>query len=255
MSEPISKRWTFEELKIAFGKIHARNEEIIKLAAILSRTPSSVSMKLANFASLDPAIRDSGRAGLANASALDKRVWDEFHENWESLSVESYETFQRLSTVSIDNQADLTQAKLQSFELDDFSGETKQVITQQRVKQYIFRKSVLSSYHERCCISGIDEPKFLIASHIIPWGIDKKNRLNPSNGLCLSVLHDRAFDKGFITVNSDFTLEVSTAMNKSRNDFLQRNIVAYQSKRIELPERFIPDSAFLAWHKANVFLC
>lgn len=47
-------------------------------------------------------------------------------------------------------------------------------------------------------MSGLAEPRLLIASHIVPWSKDKTNRLNPSNGLCLSAIHDRAFDQGFI---------------------------------------------------------
>jgi hypothetical protein len=39
-----------------------------------------------------------------------------------------------------------------------------------------------------------------VASHIVPWAEDRRNRLNPHNGLCLSAPHDRAFDQGLITI-------------------------------------------------------
>lgn len=60
-----SNKWTREELilafnlycKISFGKIHIHNPEIINLSKILDRTPSAVSWKLANFASLDPSLK------------------------------------------------------------------------------------------------------------------------------------------------------------------------------------------------------
>ena len=48
--------------------------------------------------------------------------------------------------------------------------------------------------------------KLVITSHIVPWCEDSQNRLNPQNGLCLSALHDRAFDQGLITVLPDFLL-------------------------------------------------
>jgi hypothetical protein len=91
-----SGRWTKEQLKLAFhlycqlpfGRLHSRNPEIIQLATLIGRTPSAVAMKLVNFASLDPAIVNSGRSGLGNASALDKEVWEEFHADWEKLAVE-----------------------------------------------------------------------------------------------------------------------------------------------------------------------
>ncbi|MHB1495004.1 MAG: HNH endonuclease [Acidithiobacillus sp.] len=49
----------------------------------------------------------------------------------------------------------------------------------------------------------------LIASHINPWQVDAKNRLNPRNGCCLSMLHDKAFDAGIITIAEDMTVLVS----------------------------------------------
>ncbi len=58
-------------------------------------------------------------------------------------------------------------------------------------------------------MSGLSDARLLIASHIVPWSQDKQNRLNPSNGLCLSAIHDRAFDKGLITLTDDFKIVIS----------------------------------------------
>jgi len=55
----------------------------------------------------------------------------------------------------------------------------------------------------------LSEPKLLIASHIVPWRHDEKNRLNPSNGLSLSMLHDKAFDIEIIAINDNMTARVS----------------------------------------------
>ena len=74
-------KWTEDELRLAlalycqlpFGKMHSRNKEIVKLAEKIGRTPSAVAMKLVNFASLDPEIVNSGRAGLGNASSMDRQ--------------------------------------------------------------------------------------------------------------------------------------------------------------------------------------
>ncbi|MXX40146.1 MAG: HNH endonuclease, partial [Gemmatimonadetes bacterium] len=83
------------------------------------------------------------------------------------------------------------------------------VQTKTRIGQNFFRKAVLSAYNYRCCITGLSIPKLLVASHIVPWHIDSANRLNPRNGLALSVLHDKAFDLGMITINEDMTVRVS----------------------------------------------
>ena len=61
--------------QLPYGRLHARTPEIIALAARLGRTPSSVAMKLVNFASLDPIQQQRGRVGLKGASAGDRAMW------------------------------------------------------------------------------------------------------------------------------------------------------------------------------------
>ncbi len=75
---------------------------------------------------------------------------------------------------------------------DIAEGKTTTAIVQVRVNQARFRRAILASYNATCCMSGLRVPKLLVASHIVPWSIDTQNRLNPSNGLCLSALHDHA---------------------------------------------------------------
>lgn len=201
-----SGRWTKEQLKLAFhlycqlpfGKLHKGNKEITALAELIGRTPSAVAMKLVNFASLDPVIVNSGRAGPGNASSLGKEVWDEFHADWEGLAAECARLAQQLAVAQGKKTSPLLDADEQET-LEDYTGETRKVMTEQRIKQHFFRRAVVSSYRGRCCMSGVAEPVLLLASHIVPWSRDKANRLNPSNGLCLSAIHDRAFDRGLIS--------------------------------------------------------
>ncbi len=253
-----SNRWTKEQVKLAFhlycqlpfGKIDSRNKEIIALAKAIQRTPSAVAMKMLNLASLDPAITSTGRVALGNASALDHEVWDEFHANWEGLALESQLLMQQLGQqapqhVDVENDPLIP---------EDFIGETRKVITEQRIKQHFFRRAVLSSYRGRCCMSGLSEPKMLIASHIVPWSKDKANRLNPSNGLCLSAIHDRAFDKGLITLNDNLTIVISEQIKRRDDAFMKEIFLPLIDKKIELPEKFLPDAAFLAWHRNTLFV-
>ena len=72
-----------------------------------------------------------------------------------------------------------------------------------RVNQNVFRQIVVANYSGKCAISGIDMPELLFASHIIPWSKNEEERLNPENGICLSALYDKAFDKGLIAVNEN----------------------------------------------------
>lgn len=257
-----SGRWTKDQLKLAFhlycqlpfGKLHNRNPEIVRLAQLIGRTPSAVAMKLVNFASLDPAITDTGRAGLGNVGALDREVWDEFNADWEKLAVECQTLLDKIyveqPTIPPIEQCD----PLDLYDLQDFTGETRQVVTEQRIKQSFFRRAILSSYQGRCCMSGLSEPKLLVASHIVPWKKDKANRLNPRNGLCLSALHDKAFDHGFITLTNELEIVVSETLHRRNDVFLKQVLLPLEGKVITLPERFLPEVDFISRHREEVFL-
>ncbi|MHB1092742.1 DNA (cytosine-5-)-methyltransferase [Thiobacillus sp.] len=254
-----SNRWTKEQLKLAFnlycqlpfGKLHSRNAEIIELAALIDRTPSAVAMKLVNFASLDPAITSTGRSGLGNASSLDRKVWDEFHADWEQLAVECALLSQQL----LEGRSGLVSATEpdDSFDLNDYSGETKRVLSEQRIKQSFFRRAVLASYRGRCCMSGLSDSRLLVASHIVPWSKDKANRLNPSNGLCLSAIHDRAFDKGLITLTDELRVILSGALRNSADQFAIDVFSCLDGEKIQAPERFTPNLDFIKRHRNEIF--
>lgn len=111
----------------------------------------------------------------------------------------------------------------------------------------------MSSYNYRCCVSGLSNQKLLVASHIIPWGKDEKNRLNPKNGLCLSALHDRAFDRGIITIEENMTIRVFQSEANKEDPFFASAILAYDKKPIALPEKFYPGKEFLSYHRRNTF--
>jgi DNA (cytosine-5)-methyltransferase 1 len=256
-----SGRWTKEQLRLAFhlycqlpfGKLHSGNPEIIELATLIGRTPSAVAMKLVNFASLDPAITSTGRKGLGNASALDREVWDEFHTDWESLATECALLNQQLrARCGISDAATLDESEQEGF--DDFTGEMRQIVTTQRIKQHFFRRAVLSSYQGRCCMSGLADTRLLIASHIVPWSKDKANRLNPRNGLCLSAIHDKAFDKGLITLSDDFRVLVSDELRRSNDIFVKEVFLPLSGRVIDLPERFSPSTEFIARHRKEEFV-
>lgn len=254
-----SGRWTKDQTKLAFhlycqlpfGKLHHGNPEVIELARLIGRTPSAAAMKLVNFASLDPAITGTGRRGLSNVSALDREVWEEFNADWEGLAVEC----QRLR-VALAGQAETTipsDVDTELFALNDYTGETKRAFVEQRIKQSFFRRAVLSSYRGRCCMSGLAEPRLLLASHIVPWSKDKPNRLNPRNGLCLSAIHDKAFDKGLIALTDDLKVLVSRELKQRDEPFINQVFLPLEGRSIESPERFSPSPEFVARHRTEWF--
>jgi putative restriction endonuclease len=117
--------------------------------------------------------------------------------------------------------------------------------------QAIFAKEVKGNYLNRCCITGINTKRLLIASHIIPWSEDSNNRLNPANGLCLSPLFDKAFDLGLITINPEKKIIISKSIQKDKylNDYFNH----FEGNKIFSSVAIPPKPEFLKWHNEHVF--
>ena len=249
-------RWTRQQLLLAFAlycrvpfsRLHARNPEIMRFSNAIGRTPSALAMKLVNIASLDPEIITTGRSGLRNASANDREMWDEMQNDWEKFAVESDRAMSEI-VVPTKHLDDV----IQGDNIDDRVGENGAVQTTVRVGQDFFRAAVLSAYNEQCCITGLSVPKLLVASHIIPWRVDKPNRVNPRNGLLLSALHDKAFDIGLITIDDHMTVRVSRKHAVRNDRFFSSSLKEYDGQPIYLPTKFRPAGEFLAYHREHVF--
>ena len=257
---PPGTQWTRYELlaalhlycRLPFGSIHSDNPEVIRYADAIGRSPSSLAMRLANIASIDPVITSSGRKGLRGGVSRDLRaMWDYMNGDWYEFVTEALQALDELGIAPESGNA----STQDEGDVSDRSGEDYVVQTTARRGQNFFRSSVLSAYNRRCCITGLSIPWLLVASHIIPWRIDVHNRLNPKNGLLLSVLHDHAFDKGMITISGDYKLIVSPlALSDFADDaFFSSSVVAYQGEPIHLPEKFSPDREFLAYHREHIF--
>jgi len=266
------KLWNRDELiiamnlycKLPFGQLQQKTPIIIAIAEKLGRTPSSLAMKLVNLASLDPVHQARGVKGLSGASKADKQIWDEFTANWELLGTESEERFQELVGLDFSDLNQLLSSEKSKdskitaikYPPNRIIDETEtQVVTKIRVGQNFFRQIILSSYGNRCCITGNPIPQLLIASHIIPWHKNKEHRLNPQNGLCLSRTHDAAFDQGLITFDENYKLVLSSYLqNFLPEETLEHNFIVYDRSKLRLPEKFQPEPEFLRFHREEIFL-
>lgn len=181
---------------------------------------------------------------------MEEDVWEEFNGDWEKLAYESELLIAEFSNKSIEESS--------GIDLKDNDiplGKDKSTIVKQRVNQNFFRSTILSSYNSKCCITGLTIKDFLIASHIVPWSKNKENRLNPRNGLCLNSIHDKAFDRGFLTITPEYKILLSTyfedyKMEKPVVEFFYN----YNQKKILLPDRFLPSREFLDFHYNEIFL-
>jgi len=251
------QNWARDELVVAFnlycrmpfGQIRHQNPVIVKLAESIGRTPSALSMKMGNFARLDPAHQSRNVGGLSHGGKADGEVWDEFHSNWEALALESQLALQRLDSGAYAEE-ELEPPTLAG----DTPSETRRLVRVRLVQQF-FRQSVLSSYDNACTICELRLRNMLNASHIIPWSVDAARRADPRNGLSLCAFHDRAFDRGLITIDEHLRVTVSQqAKIEDPPKFHHVGLLEIENRPIRLPERFHPDADALAYHRENIFL-
>lgn len=240
-------KWTRDETilafdlycRIPFGKIHHSNADIINLAELIGRTPSAVALKMQNLAHHDPAHRKRNVIAMAHGSKLDGEIFNEFSHDWDELAYQAQKIKAQLKNVNIEEIIDIEE--LESIP----AGEYREQMIKTRVGQYFFRMAVLSSYGNRCCITGLSDMRLLIASHIKPWAESdaKTEKTNPSNGLCLNSMHDKAFDKGLITIGQDYRIIISKALKDVWMDQRTREwLMSYENERIMLPDKFLPES-------------
>lgn len=248
-----NNNWTKEEhilafnfyCKIPFTKINANYPQVKELALILGRSNNSVAMKLANFARLDPVLKARNIPGLTQGAKGEETVWNEFHNNWNDLAYESEQILARYKKVAIESE-------LENIPID-IEGKERSAVVKQRVNQNFFRRMVLASYNEKCCITNSNTLEFLTACHIKPWNIDIKNRINPQNGLCMNILYHSAFDQGLFTITENYKVLLSEKLYKRKDPLIEKLFVEYNDKDIFLPQKFLPDKEFLKYHNDNIF--
>lgn len=252
----IPKRtWSRKELVITlslyfqlpFGRLNHTTPEVKELAKLIGRTANSVAMRLSNFAACDPYILNSGRTGLPGGLSVCSPIWCEYAQDKERL-------FYEAEQIRADYMHQSIECKLRLNE-SDYSGKDRIAIIKQRVNQDIFRTMILNNYNARCAISGLDIQSLLTASHIIPWADNVEERLNPENGICLSPLYDKAFDKGLITIQPDYEIILSRELKEhSHEDFYKQSFQIIEHKKILLPDEHRPRPDFLQYHYDNIFL-
>ena len=251
------KNWTRYELivafnlycRIPFGRIHKSNPDIIRISKKIKRTPSALAMKMVNFASLDPVHQNRDVKVLQHVSKQDKQICNEFHKDWESLAFESQRVLGRL-------MGEIGEEYIREIVLRDSDIPTEaQRTTRVRLVQWFFREAVLSSYNFSCTVCKLNLPAMLNASHIVPWSVDESRRADPSNGLTFCVFHDRAFDRGLMTIDKNFRVVLSKEVKVMDAPKLHRvGFLEIEGQSIILPDKFRPDQVALAYHRDKVFL-
>lgn len=122
-------------------------------------------------------------------------------------------------------------------------------LVMQRVGQQLFRAALLDYWRGACCITGLDRPELLRASHIQPWADcdSDEQRLDVHNGLLLAPHLDALFDGGWMTVEDDGTVRLASALS------------APQRVQLGLPGELRVNglkpahAEYLGWHRDRVW--
>lgn len=244
--------------KLPFAKYDRKTPAVIEVSKRLGRTPSSLAMKLVNLASLDPTHQMRGAKGLSAASELDRTMWAEFHENLNESVPASQAAMEQLFHVDPNTEVEVLPKEGIRVHRDPPSGPTD-ILSNVKLRrgQNYFRNAVLNNFDSRCGITQLAIRELLIASHILPWGTHTEHRLNVRNGICLSRLHDAAFDQGLIGFDDDLKLLLSPRIKTAgiSQKIVADNFLAFEGEPLRLPvDAKLPELAFLAAHRSQIFM-
>jgi hypothetical protein len=252
--------WTRDELLIAFslynrlpfGKYHSRNADVMRVAQAIGRTPDALAMRLSNFASLDPMHQKRGIKGLGSTGPALVKFWQEVTADWTRTAVESEQAWDRSAVLAA---SDLGAAPAQEVAARMAATRTETwAEVKVRTVQTFFRRTVLASYGQSCAMCGIKPAALLTAGHIIPWSQSEPRRADPTNGLSLCALHDRAFDQGLIGLDEGLRVMVSHKLEvKEPSPTHREALLNLKGRNLTQPTRYHPDPAALEWHREKVF--
>jgi len=152
-------------------------------------------------------------------------------------------------TTDIDYRENQLQAQI---EADTTLDQTeRQALIKARKGQGIFRYNL--EQIERCCrVTGLEDERLLIASHVKPWRRCETNRerLDGSNGLLLAPHIDRLFDRGLITFERDGQMLVSSTVVRKTVECLRLP----DARTLNVGTFSDHQEFYLAYHRNNLFL-
>ncbi|MCW4369304.1 HNH endonuclease [Bifidobacterium bifidum] len=267
------RNWSREETMMAFAlyivlkprECDDKGLDVQRLASFLHRPPSSVALKIWNIAAYDANRKACGRVGMKHGSKLDSQVWQWYAEDPDAFMEQCLDVLRRAllqanasnftpAPLAPDRHSPLETATALLIDEHAPTKEERPITMLQRVNQSYFRNSLLQNYHGTCCITGMQIPKLLIASHIKPWKASTPNeKTAASNGLLLNAFHDRAFDQGLISIDDDYRIMVNH--DKVRHsDINDRWLYDFDGHEISLPAISQPSHEFIEYHHKHIFL-
>ena len=253
----MTNNWTEEQITVVlyeycrrpFGQFSGKKPFIMELGKLLHRTPGAIVRKVGNLAHFDPQMKARGVGGLEHTGKLDAVVWNRYFGHWDQLAFDA----EKLIAAFKEKELETSLEESLSIDLSTLpQGKERKQEIKRRINQDFFRRTVLSSYNFKCCITGINNPALIQASHIVGWSEDEENRTNPQNGLCLNVLFHKAYDENLLGISPDYEVFISDRFLGEKLKEVDPGTVNYirnfDRQKLILPRRFSPDRDMLALH-------
>ena len=249
--------WTEEQITVVlyeycrrpFGQFSGTKPFIIELGKLIHRTPGAIVRKVGNLAHFDPQMKARGVGGLGHTGKLDEIVWNKYFTHWDQLAYDAELLIAKFKEKGLEESLE----ESLNIDLTDLPrGKERKQEVKRRINQDFFRKTVLSSYNYKCCITGINNSNLIQAGHIVGWSKDEENRTNPQNGLCLNILFHKAYDENLLGISPDYEIFISEKFFGERLKDVDQGTIDYirgfDRKKLILPRRFYPDKDMLAMH-------
>jgi len=124
-------------------------------------------------------------------------------------------------------------------------------LTRARLGQGAFRVLVTDTYNRRCSITGERTLPVLDAAHIKPFADSGPHRID--NGLLLRTDLHKLFDLGYMTITTDFHVEVSKRIKEEFEN--GREYYALQGNQLHLPAKqmYRPSQEYIEWHNQSIY--
>jgi predicted restriction endonuclease len=129
------------------------------------------------------------------------------------------------------DERDVRNAYEKRFRDSDYSVPDSYCRQQVRKGQGMWRDAVLENFSFQCCVCGLSVPELLEAAHIYGWSDRKDLRLHPRNGLCLCVLHHRAFDSEILKIVAGI-IRIAKDIVGEANEASENTLLRFDGKKI-----------------------
>lgn len=116
-----------------------------------------------------------------------------------------------------------------------------------RVGQGAYRKGIIHRWNYQCAVTQFNDPRILIASHIVPWkDASDQERLDVDNGILLSPTYDALFDRHLISFENSGKILLSDQI--SWDDYKKIGVTGNE----KIPSLSLGNKAYLEKHRVKL---